>query len=360
MIAVKCFTANWIKEKRKNAGNVDPTLLEKTIYAFELLGRLINNKLDFVFKGGTSLLLLLKDFGRISIDIDILCDENFEVLQGVFNHTIKDSPFIKWEEDPRKPSEIPKKHYKFYFNSVINHKQDYILLDILKGNKIFPGTQSKSINLEFFECESEVKVKVPTINGIIGDKLTVVAPNTIGIPYQVDEQINSMQIIKQLFDLGELFPFASNLQEIAASYHAFLSAENGYRNKNYSGNETLNDTIDACYLVSQLDLKGSIENEQTQILRKGVGQIKTHLINRKFLLNDAKLAAAKTALMAKMIRTNSTSTPLPVRFDTKNINGIKLENLPGKLAVLNRLKAILPEAFYYWFLFSSLDKNKTL
>src|SRR4030043_2372998 len=100
MIAVKCFTVDWIYEKRKIAGNVDPGLLEKTIYAFELLGELIYNKLDFVFKGGTSLLLLLQDFRRISIDLDILCDEKMESLQEIFNRVIQSSQFLKWEGDP--------------------------------------------------------------------------------------------------------------------------------------------------------------------------------------------------------------------------------------------------------------------
>ncbi|OGB68622.1 MAG: hypothetical protein A2Y94_02015 [Caldithrix sp. RBG_13_44_9] len=355
MIAVKCFTVDWIYEKRKIAGNVDPGLLEKTIYAFELLGELIYNKLDFVFKGGTSLLLLLQDFRRISIDLDILCDEKMESLQEIFNRVIQSSQFLKWEGDPRKPSGIPKKHFKFYFNSVINNLQDYVLLDILPGSEIFPSTQFVIIDLEFFECESPVKVKIPTVNGLIGDKLTAFAPNTIGIPYRNDEQINSMQIIKQLFDLGELFPFASDIKEVGVSYNAFVAAENGYRNRNYSRDETLNDTIDTCYLISQLDLKGSIENEQTKSLRRGIRQIQSHLMNRQFQLNEVKISAAKTALMAKILQTNTTTTPLPIHYDTNKINDLGNENLAGKLAVLNRLKAILPEAFYYWLLLSDME-----
>ncbi len=359
MIKPKCFTPNWIQQKRRNAGNVDAGLLEKTIYAFDLLGRVVNNKLNFVFKGGTSLLLLLENFRRLSIDVDVLCDSNPESLKPIFDRTIKDSNFTEWKEDPRTASEIPKKHFKFYFNSVVNNRADYILLDILYGSNIFPETQSKPIDLELFECDIPVKVKVPTINGIIGDKLTAFAPNTVGIPYQVNDQVKSMQIIKQLFDLGELFSFASNLQEITASYQAFLAAENGYRKKNYTADQTLDDTIETCYLISQLRLRKSKENEQTEILRRGIQQIQSHLINRPFRLNDAKLAAAKTVLMAQMLRTNSTPTTLPIRFENDKLDEISEENLSGKFVILNRLKAILPEAFYYWLLFSRLAKTKS-
>jgi hypothetical protein len=300
----------------------------------------------------------LPQFNRLSIDIDILCDESDKILNQIFDQLVTDSPFDLWEENPREHVSIPKKHFKFYFNSVINNRADYILLDILQGSNIFPKTQSKPVNLEFFECENQVKVKVPTINGILGDKLTAFAPNTIGISYQVKGQVNSMQIIKQLFDLGELFSFASNLQEITASYQAFLAAENGYRNKNYSMDQTLNDTVETCFIISQMDLRGSVENEQTEILRRGIRQVQSHLINRQFQLIDAKLATAKIALMAQMLRTNSTPTTLPIRFDNNTLNEISMENLSGKFVILNRLKAILPEAFYYWLLFSTLDKNR--
>ncbi len=55
----KSFTVNWIKEKHKELKG-DPILIEKNIHAFALLGYLVQAKLDFVFKGGTSLLLHLE------------------------------------------------------------------------------------------------------------------------------------------------------------------------------------------------------------------------------------------------------------------------------------------------------------
>jgi len=71
MIENKCFTKGWIQGKREELGRVDPALLEKSIYAMALLCGLIRSKMPFVFKGGTSLILLLKAFRRLSIDIDI-------------------------------------------------------------------------------------------------------------------------------------------------------------------------------------------------------------------------------------------------------------------------------------------------
>ena len=47
---------------------VDPILVERLTYGFELLGHLASAKIDFVFKGGTALLLVLPEIKRLSID----------------------------------------------------------------------------------------------------------------------------------------------------------------------------------------------------------------------------------------------------------------------------------------------------
>ena len=68
MIAEQCFTSDWQARKREELGGCDPVLLEKTIHAFALLDALAARGLEFVFKGGTSLLLRLPRIRRLSID----------------------------------------------------------------------------------------------------------------------------------------------------------------------------------------------------------------------------------------------------------------------------------------------------
>ena len=74
MIANQCLTKEWIARKKQEMGSVDPALLEKSIHAIALLCGLGESPIPFVFKGGTSMILLLKDFHRLSIDIDIVTD----------------------------------------------------------------------------------------------------------------------------------------------------------------------------------------------------------------------------------------------------------------------------------------------
>jgi len=354
MIEKRCFQRDWIESLREKYTLADPTLLEKTIYAFELLGRLVEQKLEFVFKGGTSILLLVNGFRRLSIDIDILCTESPDQYSRKFDLLISNSPFKRWEEDPRRPNHIPKKHFKFFFDSVINNREDYILLDVLNEQNCFNTIQEKSIALDLFTTDSDIKVALPTIDGLMGDKLTAFAPETIGVPLLENR---SMQFIKQVFDLGGLYPHISDIEELRISYSSFLAAENRYRNTNYSVSDAIADTVNVALLLCQLDLRGSIENEQTNILRRGIRQIQSHLLQDRFSLTDAKIFAARAVVIAGLIVNESILTPNQLRFNEDKLESIRDVTLSGDLQILNRIKTILPEAFYYWYLYSTFQKQ---
>jgi len=356
MISKECFSSDWIQNIRQKIGKVDPTLLEKTIYAIELFGQLCENRVDFVFKGGTSLLLLIPQWGRFSTDIDIVCEESEEKLHHVFDTIIKSKNFTRWAENPRKPSGVPKKHFKFFYQSVINQREDYVLLDLLNESYSFQDIQTVKIKIDYVKISNAVSVKIPSLNWLIGDKLTAFAPNTIGILYKSDK---ALSIMKQLYDLGELFPFVTDIQSISDSYHTFLGFQNKYLSTSFSDQETLADTLEACYLICQIDLKSSIENHYTSILREGVNKINSHLISKKYTLNDSKIAASRTALLATIL-TNSQYKFVKnyIKFEPEDINQFQTYELRNQYQRLNRLKYILPEAFYYWHLISKLENER--
>ncbi len=137
MIKENCFAEEWLDQfkKQKEHKRVDKIILQKMIYALHLLERLQSNRLDFVFKGGTSLVLLLKEGNRFSIDIDIICKTSREYLEDILNNVIDSSHFTKWELDEHrsyKPG-VPKAHYKFYFNTE-RQGSGTIILDVLIDN----------------------------------------------------------------------------------------------------------------------------------------------------------------------------------------------------------------------------------
>jgi hypothetical protein len=77
-----------------------------------------------------------------------------------------------------------------------------------------------------FHVDEHLTVDVPTVNSILGDKLTAYAPNTTGVPFGRNK---SMEIIKQLFDIGELFDACDDLLEVSTSYGAIQKQESAYR-----------------------------------------------------------------------------------------------------------------------------------
>ena len=59
MLLLENYTAEHITELRDRTG-ADPSILERTVFAFGLLEAIKSVGMPFVFKGGTSLLVLLE------------------------------------------------------------------------------------------------------------------------------------------------------------------------------------------------------------------------------------------------------------------------------------------------------------
>lgn len=348
MITKVCFENQWIRNKSREV-KADPILIERAIYAFELLANTIDSGIKLVFKGGTGLMLLIPELKRLSIDIDIITNEKNTTLKKAFDSLVKEKEgvFTKWEEDKRHSAyKIRKKHFKFYYASPVIGKELYVLLDILQINSPFPKTIKKPLLLPIFKTEKEVKAIVPTINSLTGDKLTAFAPASIGISYGKGK---SMEIIKQLFDLGVLFEYISDLKEINEIYKKIAQIEASFRNLDLSKKKFLEDSINTSFLICQLDFRGSIKNDNTRELKDGIRRIKSHIIGGKYTQLNAKEDASKVACLASLIKDNRLKIDIEkLRQTRRDIEKIKNIQLPGKFTILNKLKSISPESFYLW------------
>ncbi len=349
MIKKESFSKEWIDQKREIYTASDPIILERTIYAFELLGNLKKEGIEFIFKGGTSLILLLDEPKRLSIDVDILTLEKEEKITNAIETIIKQGIFNKWEEDPRTDKGIPKKHYKVYYDSVVNNKfPAYVLLDVLFADNPYPTTLEKIIASSLFEVDEDISITTPTINGILGDKLTAFAPQTTGIPFGIGKD---MQINKQLFDIGVLFEKADDLEEIKNAFNECVKIEAGYRGKEISPEDVVKDLTEISFLISQMNLKKSVSNDITREFQSGVAKIRSHLLTGNYTLDNAKINASRCALIVTLFGKE-------INFNAiKSYSADKIDEteLKGDGVILNRLKNILPEAFYYW---QQVEKNQ--
>lgn len=355
MIKEKCFTEGWIDSFKKQAAHrrIDKIILEKMIYALHLLEQLKANELDFTFKGGTCLVLLLEEGNRFSIDIDIICKTEREKLEEVLKKVVETSRFKSFELDKYrsyKPG-VPKAHYIFDYDSASKTKYSgKILLDILIEDSIYPETIGKPIKTKWIETESEITVTVPSVNSITGDKLTAFAPNTVGIPYTKGKQSFAMEICKQLFDVSKLFEQIENIEIVADSYYRFAKQEIEYRkivHPNLTIEQVLKDTIDTCLILAKRGRGNTMEKVNYAQLQKGIIAFGTgFLMSGNFRIDDAVVASAKVAYMTTKLLFNDL-TPIEY-YKGEDIKSLNIENPDWNF--LNRLKR-LPDksAFYYWY-----------
>ena len=357
MIKEQCFTREWLDnfKKRKQHRSIQIDILERMIYALHLLERLKNKGLEFTFKGGTSLVLLLDEGTRFSIDIDIVCNTEREAVEKILNGIVEDSKFTDLELDEHRSYKegIPKAHYKFLFESVVNPKvQGGILLDILIEEPIYPEFTESSIETKWIETENKTKVQTPSIDAITGDKLTAFAPNTIGIPYFKGDRDSSTEISKQLYDLGRLFKNVSNMEVVAESFRLHAEQEIGFRKatkKEYNTTikDVLNDTLETCLIIARREKNPDKETKDNfKLLQKGIRSFGAgYLMEGHFRIENAMAASARVALLVVKIIKNDMS---PIAYyEGEDIKDLNIEH--PDYAYLNRLKRQPEKSIYYYW-----------
>jgi hypothetical protein len=358
MIDKVSLSPEWLAEKQ-NEYRKDPSLIESMIHALYLLERLKLTGLDFIFKGGTSLLLLLENPARFSVDIDIIINPviNRETLESHLEE-ILDKVFTKMELDERRSYKggIPKAHYKFFYrsnvptktkdNQVIPNPEREILLDVLFAENPYPVLLEKPILTNWIKQNGEpLVVRMPCENSITGDKLTAYAPNTIGVPYKVEKE---KEIIKQLFDIGTLFDILSDMEVFRKSFHATATGEINYRpERGLTIEQVLQDVITTGIILAKRDAQQKADEEKFAELKKGIGQFGHFVYLGNFRIEEAQLASAKAAYLAAYILSKNEAALK--RFDAAIEKKSYLIEHPEYNFLNKRLKFVVNgEALFYW------------
>lgn len=270
----------WIESRTDNP--VKNITLERQLFAFCLLESIISMEIEFIFKGGTALILLLDESKRFSTDIDILISRpNMAKLESLFNTIANpDSMFIKFVKDERADIHFPKVHYKFFFNSIYkNDDQDgYILLDaVFEVNPYLSIVKKQVKNDILFSTEPYLYVSLPSITDIMIDKLTAFAPNTIGVRFErVSKEgafrDQSREVIKQWFDVNELYKNFTDKENLKMRYISLSKFEIEQRNLEIDYTACLTDTISVvlCFLS-----KGKRNPETFEKMKKGIRSLKS-------------------------------------------------------------------------------------
>ncbi len=284
----------------QNDSHRDPSLIERTLFAFGLLEALVKVGLPFTFKGGTSLMLLLPHPLRLSTDIDIVVepgtdiDEYIEKAKDIF-------PFIDCVEQKRKKNgSMEKRHFKFVYDSRINEQETlFILLDVLYEENLYQKLAKREIKNDILLTEGDdLWVTLPSVDCILGDKLTAFAPHTTGIRFGE----KNLEVMKQFFDVSTLVDELSDFYCVLNTYRQICKTEISYRDIACTPQDALIDTISAALCIAT---KGRVLAEDYPNYLDGARRVTNHVYAKGFGMEQASRLAPKVIYLAMCLLTET-------------------------------------------------------
>ena len=352
MIRKECFEEEWIEKVCSTHRFRHPALVEKVIRAFSLLEMLANEGCPLTFKGGTSLLLILGDSARrLSIDIDVLCPPGTEIEKYLADCEKYGFTACKAIRRENHGGNVPKGHYKSFYEVVYSDQiEDSVLLDVLYEDNHYRHIENKALQHPFVESDEEqTVVRVPSVEDILADKLAAFAPNTSGVPYYKGTRNFTINVAKQLHDVGRLFDAACELDVVAATFKDIASLELSYRGKT--------DDISAIYkdirsTAVALSTRGKVDpTGDFELLKEGVDKLKSHIYSGRYTLDNAITDAAKAAYLATLIEKGASQ----IERYSGNISELKDMSIQSSLSKnLSKIRRGNPEAYFYWVMTSRL------
>jgi hypothetical protein len=289
--------------------------LEKAVFSLEYLGQLQKEGLDFIFKGGSAIQVILREkWTRLSIDDDICSNvsekELIDVMSNIHQKFDKTAFSFKAREKVIAGS-IPFYLYIFEAPSItVAGDTRSCLLDVM-GIKPNYATTKVPLKTSFFE--SSATITTPTIGALLGDKLSTIGPNTMG--RRLVDSRNGVEYAKHFYDIKNLQEADFRLNECSAAFHEAINLQSKIRNKIFSVRECCEDMFFTCKVASLPQSVGEqlIANLQEpqraraysefRILRDGLARFRPFLVRGlTYSWDELRYCAALTALLTKMVQ----------------------------------------------------------
>ena len=330
--------------------------LERAIFSLEYLGQLQKEGLDFVFKGGSAIQVILRDkWTRLSVDADIcsnVSEKELLEIMGNIHQKFDTAAFSFKVRDRIIDGAIPFYLYILEVPSiVVTGETRSCLLDVM-GIKPNYATTQVALKTSFFD--SDVTITTPTIGALLGDKLSTIGPNTMG-RHLVDSR-NGVEYAKHFYDIKNLQETDFNFKDCRSAFHEAIELQSKIRSKNFSVEECCEDMFFTCKVASlpqSLGEKaiGKLPEQQRlrarsefRILRDGLARFRPFLVRGlTYSWDDLRYHAALTALLTRMVQLN---------LSEEKVKGLLRASMPSKreeiLSVAAKLAAI-PESDR-WFI----------
>ena len=213
----------------------DSLPLEKFIMDFEVLIHIQEVLPDCIVKGGMAVPFHIQDktLRRLSVDIDIVTgssrEEVIEAMKKVSEKlkgivTIKE-PHIPKPTTKNKNKKLPLLTYYCEYKSSIDENPE-MKIEIFYGNKMEIKSKKIDDQIEIIGFLVDFPISIYEHGSLIGDKLTTLPFNTIGI-----DPNREIDVPKQIYDIGTLLRSISGkslMEEIIDAFEKISSDEISY------------------------------------------------------------------------------------------------------------------------------------
>lgn len=287
-----------------NRFHTSAVLTEQALHCLELVSELSDVGLEYQFKGGNSLLLILDHPQRFSIDVDIATSASPEKVEAILTGAIERfGIFTRWKKRQHKTKPwIALSSYYCYYNSVVSGEEDAnIMLDVQLHTSPYRCERKKVVCGTIYKSDSSVTLPLPS--SIIGDKLLTLGPETLGIPVGKGKEA---QRLKHAFDVSRLLDMKPSLAGIRESLGQCLEFENSLQKRTLAQSAVIQDTLANCYSVVPYDEApdsptDSLLREHTEGLMPFAG----HLFRETYTWKDLQYDMARVACCIAAVGTRS-------------------------------------------------------
>ena len=276
----------------------------------------------------------------------MLCPPGTDIeqyLQNCDKYGFTDCKVIRREN---RNGNIPKGHYKSFFEVVYSDQiEESVLLDVLYEDCHYHQIEDKELAHPFFKTDGgETIIRVPSVADILGDKLTAFAPNTCGVPYYKGTHNSTINVAKQLHDVGRLFDAVEDITTTAETFKSIAFVElSSYRGKGDDLSIVYDDIRNTALALAT---RGKIDpNNDFELLKEGVDKLKSHIYVGRYTLDMAISDAAKAAYLATVIQYGHD------RLEKYSGNAADVKDMTISPVISKEVAKIRrgnPEAFYYW------------
>ncbi len=200
---------------------------------------------------------------------------------------------------------------------------------------------------------SETIIRVPSIADILGDKLTAFAPNTCGVPYYKGTHNSTINVAKQLHDIGRLFDAVEDIATTAETFKSIAVVElASYRGKGDNLTIVYEDIRNSALALAT---RGKADpNNDFELLAEGVDKLKSHIYVGRYTLDQAITDAAKAAYLATAIEYGQHNIE-KYSGNVSEVMSMKISTAVSKEVA--KIRRGNPEAYYYWSKISDILQN---